>query len=292
MGEHTHEPTAVIAGSWEGEPVEALRERWRLPSLVVYDRVGSTNDVAKRLAEAGAAEGTAVLAETQTAGRGRGGSSWHDRPGASLLLSVVLRPRLTADGPAAPGTLPLRVGLVVAEAIERLAGLRTRVEWPNDVVVGRGRAEVEGGRKLAGILCEGALSESTSSYIVVGVGVNVHQQPDDFAPELRPRATSLRLAGVAGGSRPALAHDILAGVRALGKNAVRPLDRETLDRLAQRDALAGRTVSVDGRIAGRAHGIAADGGLLVQNDDGIETIRAGTVRPVAQETNFPLGLRS
>lgn len=292
MGERTHDSTAVLAGAWEGEQVEAWRERWRLPSLVVYDRIGSTNDVAKRLAEGGALAGTTVLAETQTAGRGRGGSHWHDRPGASLLLSVVLRPRLPADGPGAPGTLPLRVGLVVAEAIERLAGLSPRVEWPNDVVVEGGGAEAAGGHKIAGILCEGALSERSSSYIVVGVGVNVHQEQDDFEPELRSRATSLRLIGARSCSRPDLAQAILAGVRELGENAVRPLDHETLDRLAHRDALAGRIVSVDGRIAGRAHGIAADGALLVKKDGEIETIRAGTVRPVAQETNFPLGLRS
>lgn len=285
-------------GSWEGADVERWQSRWDVPSLCVYRSVGSTNDVARRMAEGGAVEGSVVLADEQSSGRGRGGTRWHDQPRASLLVSIILRPRLPQTGAAAPGTLPLRVGLAVAEAVEQLTGAHTRFKWPNDVMIERSASETtrgsgptppghnqhasgaEIGRKVAGILCEAALSTSPASYVVVGVGVNVAQDEDDFPPELRARATSLRLETRTSVSRPELAHAIIARVRALGEDAIRPLDDETRQRLAARDALAGQNVTVDGRFAGRAVGVAADGALRIQDDQGIRMIRAGSVRAV------------
>ena len=140
------------------------------PALVRLGRVESTQAVAFTLAADGAADRTVVIAEAQSAGRGRRGRTWHDEPGASLLTSIILRPHL------APTRLPmlsLVAGIAVAEALERVAGLAPRLKWPNDVLVD--------GRKLAGILLEASAGGSGAiDHLVVGVGVNVAAHPDDL----------------------------------------------------------------------------------------------------------------
>jgi BirA family transcriptional regulator, biotin operon repressor / biotin---[acetyl-CoA-carboxylase] ligase len=154
--------------------------------------VGSTNDEALRRAELGAPEGLVLWTDTQTAGRGRHGRAWVDVPGVSLAYSILLRP-----------TIPLRqypllalaMACSVAEAGEELTGAALTVKWPNDVL--------HRGRKLCGILAESrvgpgaarAASEAAAGVLVIGTGVNVNHREDDFLPELRTRATSLRLAG-------------------------------------------------------------------------------------------------
>jgi biotin-(acetyl-CoA carboxylase) ligase len=117
------------------------------PAIVRLGRVDSTQAVAFALAADGAADGTVVVAESQAAGRGRRGRAWVDEPGASLLASVVLRPRLE---PARLPGLSLAAGVAVAEALTRTAGLAPRLKWPNDVLVD--------GRKVSGILLESRLS--------------------------------------------------------------------------------------------------------------------------------------
>ncbi|HEX2188449.1 MAG TPA: biotin--[acetyl-CoA-carboxylase] ligase, partial [Longimicrobiaceae bacterium] len=125
---------------WEGRTAAELAREWGIPGLHLFRRVGSSNDVARALADAGAPAGTAVLAEEQVAGRGRGGKLWSSPPGLGIWLSVVLRPRALA----APGLLPLRVGLAAAAALDPFARPgRVEVKWPNDLQVA--------GRKLGGI---------------------------------------------------------------------------------------------------------------------------------------------
>ncbi|HEX6940679.1 MAG TPA: biotin--[acetyl-CoA-carboxylase] ligase [Longimicrobiales bacterium] len=257
--------------AWEGRPIEAWREAWRAPALTVLDVTGSTNDVARALAEAGAPAGTAVLAERQTAGRGRGGRSWHAPPGSSLLLSVILRPRGGGpDGPA-PGAIPLRMGMAVIRAAERVADLHLGLKWPNDVVA-------PGAGKVAGILCEGAVG-GAGGFVVVGIGVNVRQREVDFPPEIRSTATSLeRLAGREI-SRAALCGAIMEEIRAAAARHAAPLDPPELDRIARHDVLRGRHVTVDGRPRGTAAGLAPDGALLIETPDGrIAAVYTGTVR--------------
>jgi len=143
--------------------------------LYKYQIVRSTNDLALQLAREGAPEGTLVLAEAQTGGRGRWGRGWHSPEGKGIWASLILRPE---DDPG--GTLAVGVASGIAEAIRETAGVDAQVKWPNDVVVG--------GRKLAGVLVE----RGGGAY-VVGFGVNVLQAKEDFPPELRDRATSLFL---------------------------------------------------------------------------------------------------
>lgn len=148
----------------------------RLPSC------SSTNDVAMALAREGAEEGTIVIAAEQTAGRGTKGREWHSPAWKGLYASVILRPQQRDLS-----LLPVIAGIAAVEAIQKAAGIDVRLKWPNDIVRGR--------RKLGGILCESSWSGSSPTFAVLGIGINVSQRRGDFPPELRTRATSLRLAG-------------------------------------------------------------------------------------------------
>ncbi|HKO21345.1 MAG TPA: biotin--[acetyl-CoA-carboxylase] ligase [Candidatus Eisenbacteria bacterium] len=145
--------------------------------------LGSTNDEALRRAMENAPEGVVVVADVQTAGRGRQGRAWNDVPGASLAFSVVLRPSLPL--PRLP-LLGLAMACSVAEAAEAVTGGKHSVKWPNDVLFE--------GRKVCGILAESRNSDGRP-VLVIGTGVNVNHRTEDFPDEFRQRATSLRQAG-------------------------------------------------------------------------------------------------
>ena len=173
-----------------GRPVDGLdRERveravrpgWGQP-LRVLPLVGSTQDEALSWAREGAPEGSLVVADRQTAGRGRRGRTWHSPAGRSLYASLLLRPR---TGGAALGVLTTAAGLAIAEAIEGLYALRAELKWPNDVTVG--------GRKLAGILVETVVAEGRAEIASVGMGINVSWTQEEFPRDVAPRATSILL---------------------------------------------------------------------------------------------------
>ena len=149
----------------------------------VFEKIDSTNEEATRLAEQGAKEGTLVLAECQTKGRGRLGRTWHSPAGLGIWMSVVLRPKLAPI--AAPG-LSLVAGLSLARTIEECLQTPVELKWPNDCLLG--------GKKTAGILAELSAQRENVRFVVLGVGVNVLHQPQDFPPELQKTATSLVLA--------------------------------------------------------------------------------------------------
>ena len=144
--------------------------------IIHFFRVGSTMDVAAREGEAGAMEGTVVVADEQTQGRGRLQRTWVSQEG-NLHLSVLLRPR--AD--TAP-LIMVMAGLVMVRAIRTATGLRARLKWPNDVMLR--------GRKVAGILADGVTMQDGESYVVLGIGLNVNSDPSNI-PELASIATSL-----------------------------------------------------------------------------------------------------
>lgn len=148
--------------------------------LRVYTCVGSTNDLARDWAGASAPEGATVLADEQTAGRGRQGRSWSSPAGHGLYLSVILRPPWPADD--APH-LALLAGEAVAEALRQgRPTLPLMVKWPNDVLCG--------GRKICGILVETGLRGARLDYAVIGIGLNVRQTDSDWPPALSGLATS------------------------------------------------------------------------------------------------------
>jgi BirA family biotin operon repressor/biotin-[acetyl-CoA-carboxylase] ligase len=270
---------AVVATRWEGVAVDVWRARWRLPHLEVFACIGSTNDRARLLAEAGAHAGTVVIAEEQTAGRGRYGRHWTAPAGKAVLLSIVLRPgRSPSSTPAAPATGPVRVALAVARAIERTTGMSPGVKWPNDVVV-------PGAGKVAGILCEGSVGPRDDGFVVAGVGINTGQAEADFPDDLRARATSLALVAPRPFRRTQLVGTLL--------DELRPFDLARLDRLApaelaelvRRDVLRGRQVEVVGVATGTAAGIAPDAALILDTADGVRLVYSGSVRPAVADTS-------
>jgi BirA family biotin operon repressor/biotin-[acetyl-CoA-carboxylase] ligase len=211
--------------------------------------VDSTQAVAFTLAERGAADGTAVVATSQQAGRGRRGREWVGEPGRSLLCSIVTRPALA---PARWPLLSLVTAVAVARALERLAGVEARLKWPNDVLLE--------GRKVAGILLESRLDPPV---VVIGIGINVGQSR--FPSELADRAVSL--AQVTGRQ---VDHDQLLGavLDELADGRAH-LEREGSGPLRTawmaRSATLGTWVTVDG-LRGRAVDLDEDGALVL--DDG------------------------
>jgi len=214
----------------------------------------STNRDVATWAQKGADEGLAVVAGSQTAGRGRMTRVWFSPPDANLYFSLLLRP---AVEPGLAASLPLVAGLAVAEALAELAPeLAPKIKWPNDILVG--------GRKLCGILCEMQAEADCVRHIIPGVGVNVNLTRDQLPDELRDRATSLRIETGRTFSRAVVLAAIL--------NRFEPLyDRwreegfgPLVPAVASRDALAGRTITLEqgGRtLVGKAEGIQPDGAL-------------------------------
>lgn len=144
-----------------------------------YEEVGSTNDVAKELASRGAPQGTLVIAERQTGGRGRMGRTWYS-PRGGLWFSIILRPDLT------PGEVPLlalTLGVGVAKALAK-EGLDCRLKWPNDVLIN--------GRKVCGILTELDAEMDIVNYVIAGIGINVNNDVEDFPEEFRRLATTVK----------------------------------------------------------------------------------------------------
>jgi BirA family biotin operon repressor/biotin-[acetyl-CoA-carboxylase] ligase len=167
----------------------------------VEDRTGSTNADLLARALAGAPEGVVLVAEEQSAGRGRMGRIWVSPPRAALTFSLLVRP--AAVPPTRRGWLPLLAGVAVASAVTAVTGVATRLKWPNDVLAGAG----VGAAKLGGILAEAA-----GDAIVVGVGLNVSTEPGELPPPGPGAlaATSLRIAGYAAQDREPLLTAILA----------------------------------------------------------------------------------
>jgi BirA family biotin operon repressor/biotin-[acetyl-CoA-carboxylase] ligase len=144
--------------------------------ILWYAEVGSTNDVAALLADRGEPEGAVIVADAQSAGRGRHGRSWASPPNAGLYVSLVVRPSSRVMG-----LLTIAAGVAIADGIQAATGLTPRLKWPNDVCVE--------GRKLAGILAEAGTSSHGGQYVVLGYGINL--MPAAYPPDVAARATSL-----------------------------------------------------------------------------------------------------
>jgi BirA family biotin operon repressor/biotin-[acetyl-CoA-carboxylase] ligase len=237
---------------WDRETGASLARLLDLPRVEVLATVGSTMDVAHQLGAAGAGAGTLVLAEEQTAGRGRGGKTWRSRSGTGIWMTLLERP----NDPAALGVLSIRLGLRAAPVLERFAGETVRLKWPNDVVTGGG--------KLAGILVETRWRERQVDWVAIGVGVNVGAPDAEREGAALPDGTRRR--DVLAELVPALR----AAVRARG-----PLSAAELERWASRDIAAGRRCRTP--FPGHVRGLAADGSLIIERDGVTALARAGSL---------------
>jgi len=228
----------------DGVPVSSLARRWGVPQVKVMKTTTSSMDAAHALGAAGAPAGTVIVADEQTAGRGREGRTWHS-PLGGAWLAVLLRPTQ-----AAAGVLSIRAGLVVADAVDdALGSARSQLKWPNDVLVDD--------RKVAGVLCEGRWQGDVLQWLVLGVGVNVANEiPRELAGSaaaMREFAPHVR--------RIDLLDRLVSGVAAVVRGGP-SLSEAECHAFAERDWLRGRALSAPG--VGRAGGIRANGALLIE----------------------------
>lgn len=240
-------------GEYDGVAARELAATHGLPAVIALASTPSTLDVAHALAADGAPSGTLVLADEQSAGRGRGGKRWTSARGDGVWLTLVER----APDADALALLALRLGMAAADALEPLAPAPIRVKWPNDLWVADG--------KLAGILAEARWRDGAPEWVAIGVGVNVRVPPG--VPEAR-------------GLRPGVSRrEVLDRlVPALREAAVRrgPLGATELAVLGARDLARGRRVVEPA--AGVAEGVSPAGELLVRADDGtLGAYRAGSL---------------
>ncbi len=246
-----------------------MNTQWIGHPFFHMEEVDSTNEAAKRFANQGVESGALIVAEKQTAGKGRRGRSWSNTAGESLQMSLLLRPELT---PKEASGLTLAAALAVSRAVESLPGsLRPQIKWPNDVIVGT--------KKICGILVE-LLLDSDQSSVIIGIGVNVNNSV--FPGELREKATSLKLATGGQIDRESLMEKIWQEFEAIYEQYLLTKDMSGLKAdYEQRLVNIGRQVCVsygNESLEGVAEGIDVEGHLLLRaKDGGLRHIEAGEV---------------
>ncbi len=245
-----------------------------------FAEIGSTNTYAMQEGAQGAAHGSVYVADAQTGGRGRGAHTWSSPAGTGLYVSVLLRPEMT---PGDALFLSLAAGLAGRAAVQSVAGFAPELRWPNDLLCGR--------RKLGGVLVEMQAEATRVRFVVIGIGMNVHQRA--FGGELAERATSLAIEKQA--TQKALGAELTRG--SLLVALLRALHRETealsgagasvgqrrlLERMERESSwVRGKRVAVGEEQAfhGVTEGLDSQGFLLVRTDAGeLRTVLSGGVR--------------
>lgn len=237
-----------------------------------FFKTDSTNRVAMELGFAGESEGTVVLAEEQTAGRGRAGRTWHSERGTGLYVTLLLRPKLA---PAQAPLLTMLAGHSAYAAIEKQTGLMPQLKWPNDLLLN--------GKKVGGILTEMHAEPSAVRFVIVGIGINVNQEK--FPTELASIATSLRRESGKLNYRLELLVRLLTQFESDYNRFLREGAGFVMERFQSVSNFArGRRVRVDTgteSYVGITAGLSADGLLLVERDTGaVTTVIAGDVSEV------------
>ena len=237
--------------------------------LYYYHRVATTMEAAKELAKKGTAEGTVVIADTQTAGRGRLSRAWLS-PEGSLAMSLILKPSLD--------NLPQLVmiaSLAVVRAIKKVAGLKTQIKWPNDVLIK--------GKKVCGILMENEIKGERVNFAIIGIGINVNFDPSAF-PEISDIATSLSHELGAEVSKVELTIALLSELEQLylEAQAGAPIYREWQENME----MLGRWIQVKTGEAveqGKAETVTQNGNLILRRaDDSLAEIVAGDVTVIKE----------
>lgn len=245
-------PEMLVAARYAGADEATIAARCSIPRVVLFGEVTSTLDIAHPLARDGAPEGTLILAERQTAGRGRSGRAWASEEGAGIWSTLIARP--TDD--AALDVLSLRVGLAAARALEAFTGDDIRLKWPNDLVL-------DGG-KLGGILIESRWRGERVDWVAIGIGINCRV----------PRDVAQARALPAGVDRITVLAALVPAVRAAAA-ARGALTAPELREYERRDWALGRRCSSP--VAGVVRGIDARGALLVHTSAGDVAARSGSL---------------
>jgi BirA family biotin operon repressor/biotin-[acetyl-CoA-carboxylase] ligase len=262
----------VIRDLSRDEIDRSVRGRFGRP-VRVFDELDSTNTEAWRWIEAGAAEGSLVIADQMTAGRGRWGRTWVTAPGKQLLMSLVLRRPLSLDR---VGLLTTAAGVACSEAVENVTRLPVTLKWPNDVNVG--------GRKVAGILVETRSTGDRMDAVVVGIGINSSFRAGELPAEIAQSATSIavecELRGQAIPSRLTLLVELLARLeRSCSDISERP--GNLVARAEKRSDVIGRDVTIrfsDGRlIEGEALRLLPSGALEISTGTSTRSVDGGEI---------------
>jgi BirA family biotin operon repressor/biotin-[acetyl-CoA-carboxylase] ligase len=233
--------------------------------IIFYDRIGSTNDAARQLADAGEPEGTVVIADEQTAGRGRLGRVWVAPSRSSILMSIILRPMLA---PAQASRVTMAVALGACEAIRDATGLDVQIKWPNDLLAR--------GKKLAGILSESGIVGDTLEHVIVGIGVNVNFSfAEKHLVSLRNQvfeelgnATTIADELGKSFSRVQLVQALLVEIEKYYTRIDRDFRAEYCPRCVTLNQLV-RSRTPHGFIEGVAEGVNENGALLLRRADGV-----------------------
>ena len=249
---------------------EYLRTRWLGQRAVCcFDVVESTNIVANRLAREGATEGTLIVANAQTSGRGRLGRSWVSPPGSGLYLSIILRPGCHPDWLP---RLTLTAGVAVASAIREI-GMRPQLKWPNDILIAD--------RKVGGILTEAVFDKKRIDFAILGIGINVNTERDELPISVRRLATSLGLSLGKPVSRIHFLQTLLRQLEQWYESFCAGAFETILETWCEFDTTLGRVVEVflpETRLVGVAETLESDGTLLVRDKRGcLHSIIAGDV---------------
>lgn len=241
-----------------------LKTRFVGQRVIYYPSLTSTMEAARQETLQGAAEGTVIIADEQTAGRGRLKRAWLS-PRGNIALSVILRPRMTHLH-----SLVMLASLAVVHSIEAITSLKPQIKWPNDVLIG--------GKKVCGILIESHVQRKKVDYAIIGIGVNVNLRPGDF-PDISPIATSLSRELGREVPRLTLIQNLLVEIERLylALSAGESLFQEWRDRLVTLGKMI-RVESGDTVQQGIAESVAEDGSLLLRLPDGtLVRILAGDV---------------
>ena len=235
--------------------------------IFTFETIDSTNSCAKTLAEAGMEEGTVVLADFQSAGRGRLGRTWLSEPGKNLLFSFILRPAMDSK---AVGTLSLFAAAGVAHGIETFTGEHIECKWPNDLLIS--------GKKFCGILLESSFSADKLDYAVIGVGINVNQTT--FSSGLLQCSTSLCTETGALVDRKALFQSILHSLDSLYRQIQNRNNSEIMKEWLSRNSMIGKKTTVlhnGKKVDGIVHAFNEDGSMVLKTSGGLQSFYSGDV---------------
>ncbi|HSA60549.1 MAG TPA: biotin--[acetyl-CoA-carboxylase] ligase [bacterium] len=237
-----------------------------------FEQTASTNDLAVAGAREGGAEGEVFVSESQTAGRGRLGRRWESPRGKNLYVSILLRP---ACPPAQAALLTLVAGTAVHDLLaDLLPGAdRLKIKWPNDLYWGD--------KKVAGILTEMESQGNRLKWVVVGIGVDLNADPEDFSPEVREKVTSVKMATARAVDRETALNRLLEAFGQRYDEFTREGPSKTISFCEAHSYLNGRHVRWDdgGERTGVVAGLSPEGHLRVKTEEGIVSILAGDVTP-------------
>ena len=253
----------------KNELLSLRKTAWIGQKMECFEVIGSTNTTAMQMAEEGAPHGTLVVADRQDSGKGRRGRSWVMPAGIAIAMSIVLKPEELLPGNAP--MLTLVSALAVARAIREQTGLEAAIKWPNDIVID--------GKKVCGMLTEMSTQIDYINHIVVGIGINVHNE--QFPEELIDRATSLYLASGKHFSRAVLVEAVCENFEHYYEIFMRTQELSGLQAeydswMVNKDRQV-RILDPQGEYEGKALGITERGELLVETPEGVRKVDSGEV---------------